>query len=168
MILSTKGSILWIFLIQSRQFSLGEVNMLCEFTTMNEDLRSKKASILHSKIPSELITNSGTRSPPPERINNILHKPAIDVCATPKMHRVANPKIWNPKLMAALKRLLQTAGSPTFTIIMNFCKKDAYRILPKVSPVCIQGYHYFVTNSIYPKYVQVSTPVQGILRLSQI
>ena len=110
--------------------------MLCEFTTMNEDLRSKKASILHSKIPSELITNSGTRSPPPERINNILHKPAIDVCATPKMHRVANPKNWNPKLMAALKRLLQTAGSPTFTIIMNFCKKDAYRILPKVYPVC--------------------------------
>ena len=28
MTLSMKGSILWIFLIQSRQFSLGEVNML--------------------------------------------------------------------------------------------------------------------------------------------
>ena len=46
--LSTKGYILWIVLLQSRQFSIREVNMLCEFTTMHEDFRAKKALILHS------------------------------------------------------------------------------------------------------------------------
>ena len=58
MTMLTKGSILWTVLLQSRQFALGEVNLLCEFTTMHEDLRAKCASILHSKIPSDLLTNS--------------------------------------------------------------------------------------------------------------
>ena len=43
MTLAKKGSILWIILLQERQFALGEVNMLCEFTTMHEDLRAKRA-----------------------------------------------------------------------------------------------------------------------------
>ena len=136
MTISTKESILWIFLLQSRQFSIGEVNMLCEFTTMHEDRCSKKASILHSEIPSELLTNSDTTSPQPEWIKNLPHKPAIDMDATTKRYRFANPKNWHPNLMAALKRPLQTAGSPTFTKIMNFCKKDAYIIFSKGSPVC--------------------------------
>ena len=38
MTMSTRVSILWIVLLQSRQLALGEVNLLCEFTTMNEDL----------------------------------------------------------------------------------------------------------------------------------
>ena len=58
MSMTTKGSILWIVLLQSRQFALGEVNLLCEFTTMHEELRAKRASIMHSEIPSDLIANS--------------------------------------------------------------------------------------------------------------
>ena len=139
MTLSTKGSILCIVLIQSRQFSLGEVNMLCEFTMMHEYLRARKASVLHREIPSELITNSGTTSKPPDRIKNLPPKPAIDVDETTKRQRVANQNNLNPKLMAALKKPLQTAGSPTFTKIMNFCKNDAYSIFPKGSPVCAQN-----------------------------
>ena len=130
MMLSTKWLILWIVLLQSIQFSLGEVNMLCEFNTMHEDLRAKKASILHSVIPIELLTNSRTTSPPPDQIKNLPHKPAIDVYVTPKRQRVSNPKNWHPKLMAAIKRPMQTAGSPNFTKIMNFCKKVAYIIFP--------------------------------------
>ena len=42
MTMSTKVSIPWIILLQSRQFALGEVNMLCEFTTMHEDLSKGK------------------------------------------------------------------------------------------------------------------------------
>ena len=136
MMLSMKLSILLIVLLKSRQFALGEVNMLCEFTTMQEDLRSKKALILHSKMPSELLTNYGTTSPPPERIKNLPHKPAIDLDATPNRQRVAKPNNCNPKLVASLKRPLQAAGSPIFTKIMNFCKKDAYSIFPKLYPVC--------------------------------
>ena len=38
MTFSTKGSICWILSLQSRQFVIGEVNLLCEFTTMHEVL----------------------------------------------------------------------------------------------------------------------------------
>ena len=57
MTMSTKESILWIVLLKSRQFALGEVNLLCEFTTMHEDLHTKRASILHSEMPMNLIKN---------------------------------------------------------------------------------------------------------------
>ena len=46
--MATRGSILWIILLQSRQFALGEVSILCEFTTMHSDLRAKRATIHHS------------------------------------------------------------------------------------------------------------------------
>ena len=118
--------------------------MPCEFTTIHEDLWANKYSILHSEISSELLTNSSTTSPPSERIKNLPHKPAIDMDATTKRYRFANSKNWHPNLMAALKRPLQTAGSPTFTKIMNFCKKDAYSIFPKGSPVCTPN-AFFVT-----------------------
>ena len=137
MTLSPKGLILWIFLLQYRHFSLREVNMLCKFTTMHEDPRSKKASIFHSEMSSEFLTNYGTNSPPPDQIKNLPHKTAIDVDVTIKRQRVANPNIWNPKLMAALKKPLQTTVSPTFTKIMKFCKNDAYSIFPKGYPVCV-------------------------------
>lgn len=80
MMLSTKGSIIWIVLLQSRQFSLGEVNLLRAFITIHEDLRAKRAAILHSEMPSELLANSGTNSPPPDRTKN-SRKTIIDIDA---------------------------------------------------------------------------------------
>ena len=56
--MATKGSILWIDLLQSRQFALGEVNILCEFTTMKGNLQAKRATIHHSEMPLELLKNS--------------------------------------------------------------------------------------------------------------
>ena len=109
--------------------------MICEFTTIHEDLRDKKSLIIHSEMLSELLTNSGTTSPPQERIKNLPHKQATDVDATPKRQRAAKPNNWHPNLMAALKRPLQTAGSTTFTKTMKFCKNDAYSIFPKGSPL---------------------------------
>ena len=38
MSLQTKGSILWIVLLQARKFGQGDVNVLCKFTTMHADL----------------------------------------------------------------------------------------------------------------------------------
>ena len=66
MTLNTKGSMLWIILLQSRQFALGEVNVLCEFTTMHKDLRAKRAAIYHSDMPLELISNSTDKEAPPK------------------------------------------------------------------------------------------------------
>ena len=47
-----------------------------------------------------------------------------------------NPNNWNPKLKAKLEGPLKTAGNPSFTKIMNFCKKDAYSIFLKGLSVC--------------------------------
>ena len=44
--------------LQSRQVALGEVNLLCEFTTMYKDLRAKRTTTLQSEMPSDLLTNS--------------------------------------------------------------------------------------------------------------
>ena len=63
--MATKGSILWIDLLQSRQFALGEVNILCEFTTMHGNLQAKRATIHYSEMPLELLTNSRETPPPP-------------------------------------------------------------------------------------------------------
>ena len=136
MALSTKGSILWIILLQSRQFSLREVNMICEFTTMHEDLRAKKLAILHIEILSELLKNSEPNITPPVTAKTPRTNPTIDVDAIPKRPRVANTSNWHPKLKAALLGPLKTAGNLTFTKIMNYCKKDGYNISPKGSPVC--------------------------------
>ena len=137
MTLSTKGSILWILLLQARQFALGEVNLLCEFTTMHEDLRAKRASILHSEMPSELITNSEPEQPYQGRSKNPPTNHVIDVDVSPKKAKLmTNKSTWNPKLRDALTAPLTTAGQPSFTKIMQFCKKDAYGIFPKGSPIC--------------------------------
>ena len=64
MTLNTKGSMLWIILIQYRHLALGEVNVLCEFTTMHEDLHVKRAAIHHSEMPLELISNSTEKEAP--------------------------------------------------------------------------------------------------------
>ena len=92
--LTTKGSIIWIIVLQSCQFSLGKVNLFYEFTTMHEDLCEKQSSVHHSEIPSELITNlqpdplltTQVKNPPPP--NN-----QINVDKIPKEIKVVqNPK----------------------------------------------------------------------------
>ena len=82
------GSILWIILLQSRQFALGEMNMLCEFKTMHSDLRSKKAAIYHGEMPMELVTNSTPQVPPtpPPAHENLV----VDVDKIQKKIMVSN------------------------------------------------------------------------------
>ena len=138
MTLATKGSILWIILLQSRQFALGKVNLLCEFTTMHEDLRAKRASILHSEMPRELLTNSEVDAPKGKPSAEAgTHNEAIDVDKIPKRPKMANPNKWHPKLKEKLEEPLKAAGFPSFTKIMNFCKQDAYSIFPKGSAICV-------------------------------
>ena len=105
---------------------------------MHEDLRAKRASILHSEMPSALIINSnGDREDPPNAKTPTPTDP-IDVDRFPKKTKfVANTNNWHPKLKEALKDKLQLADNPTFTKVLNFCKKDAYGIFSKGSPVCV-------------------------------
>lgn len=136
MTINTKGSILWIILLQSRQFALGEMNVLCEFTTMHDDLRAKRAQIHHSEMPMELLKNSVEENEPLTPTKRNPGVPVVDVDKIPKRQKTVNPNNWNPKLKAALEGPLKEAGNPTFTKIMNFCKRDSYSIIPKSSPIC--------------------------------
>ena len=116
MAMATKGSTPWIVLLQSRQFALGEVNILCEFTTMHGDLQAKRTTIHHSDMPLELLTKSTETPPPPA-----TRTPEIQVTDMDKIQikpRVANPNNWRPKLKAALEGPLKEVENPTLTEIM--------------------------------------------------
>ena len=121
----TKASILWIMLLQARQFSLGEVNILCEFSTMHSDLRAKKAAIHHGEVPKELIDNSSTAPEDEDNGGQGKHK-----------RRKLEDATWNHKLKAALAGPLAAAGHPSFSKIMRFCKQDAYGVFSKKSGIC--------------------------------
>ena len=101
MTMATKGSILWVVLLQSRQFALGEFNIFCEFTTMHADLRAKRATIRHSEMPLELLKNSKETPPPPAS-----RTPEVQVVDMDKIQnnpRVDNTNNWHPKLKSDLE-----------------------------------------------------------------
>ena len=98
---------------------------------MHEDLRAKREAILHSEMPSDLLQNSEPKLTPPVMAKTPPTNPNIDVDAITKRPRLANTSNWHPKLKVSLQGPLKTAGHPTFTNIMNYCKKDGYNILPK-------------------------------------
>ena len=165
MSLATRGSILWIVLLQTHQFSLGEVNLLCEFTTMHEDLCAKRARILHSEMPNDLLTKS-TAEKEKTPTNKTPAPAPIDVDKILKKQKVApNPNNWHPKLKEALEDKLNLAGNPLFTKVMNFCKKDAYGIFPKVRQSASQtpSLELVFTGTSAPK----STPRLPMPKLNQ-
>ena len=55
---TTKASILWIVLLQSRQFSIGNMEILAEFQSMHTNLTAKQGTIIHAEVPSELLDDS--------------------------------------------------------------------------------------------------------------
>ena len=105
---------------------------------MHKDLRSKRASILHSEMPMNLITNSEPEMVQQDRTRNPATNATIDVDINPKKVKLAPPNKsnWNPRLRAALTVPLKEAGQPSFTKIMQFCKKDACSIYPRGSSIC--------------------------------
>ena len=138
MTMATRGYILWIVLLQSRQFSLGEVNIVYEFTTMHGNLQAKRATIHHSEMPLELLTNSTDTPPPPT--TRTPETQVLDVDKIHKKPRVVKPNYCHPKLKAALEGPLREAGNPMLTKIVNYYKKDAYGVVPKGSPICAPNY----------------------------
>ena len=73
---------------------------MCEFTTMHGDLPEKIATIHHSEIPLELLTNS--TDTPPQPTTSTPDIQVLDVNKIHKKPRVVNPNNWHPKLKAAL------------------------------------------------------------------
>ena len=126
---------------------------------MHEDLRAKCASILHSKMPSDILTNSKPETSQQDRPKNPPTNAAIDVDITPKKPKLAPPNksTWNPKLRAALTVPLKEAGQPTFTKIMKFFKKDSNSIYPRGSPVWAPN-AFFGTCFFGEKCMKITLP----------
>ena len=122
---ASKGSILWIILLQSRQFALGEVNILFEFTKMHEDLRAKKCCFHHSEVPMDLVTVPVDKG-----------KQLSGGGDPAKKRRVSNPNTWHPKLKEAMLPAIRKAGNPTFTQLLGFLKMDASHIVARGSDEC--------------------------------
>jgi len=51
---STKAAILWIILIQSREFARGKGELTAEFQEMQHELAVKRAEITHAEVPAQL------------------------------------------------------------------------------------------------------------------
>ena len=110
---------------QARQFALGEINVLFEFTEMHKDLCTKKSCFHHSEMPRELIAKYPSPSPTRDADSDI-----------PKWPWLANPCCYHPKLRTAVLPGLKKAGNPSFTQIRGFLKRDAYHIYSKGTDKC--------------------------------
>ena len=60
---TTKASILWIILLQSRQFSIGNMDILAEFQSMHTSLTAKQGTIIHAEVPNELLDTKAPKRP---------------------------------------------------------------------------------------------------------
>ena len=105
---------------------------------MHGNLQAKRATIHHIGMLLELLTTSTeTPTPPATKTPDIQ---VVDMDNTQKKPRVTNLKNWNPKLKAALEGPLKEAENPTLTKITKLCKKGAYVVVPKGSPICAPNY----------------------------
>ena len=104
--------------------------MLCEFTTMQSDLASKRASIIHAKVPSALVrekqpaqAEKDDQELPPLKLLKGNLKPG-------------NPNRWHPRLKEALTTPLAKADQPTFTAIMRYCNVDTKNLFQQNRKMC--------------------------------
>jgi hypothetical protein len=125
----TKASILWIILLQSRTFALGDDVILAEFTTMHANLASKQGNIYHAEVPQALLPKSLPEKRKPKLQEPDDSKPDI------KKPR-CNPNNWHPTLKAKLSIPMAKAGFPTFTQIMQYVDKDPQEIISDKSSWC--------------------------------
>ena len=125
----TKASILWIILLQARQFSIGEMDILAEFTTMHSNLSAKMGNITHAEVPVDLY-----QIPTPKR-----QKPDNDPRSEPpfvKKQRSQQPSVWHPKLKEKLAGPMRTARNPALHAIMKYCGKSVEELYPKFGNRC--------------------------------
>ena len=119
---SSKASILWIILLQSRRFSTGDMSLLCEFTTMQSDLCGKKNFIRHAEVPDALTQDNPGGNEKSSDTTNKRPTPANNTSDQPQSKKPRNnPNCWHPKLRAALQIPLDKAGHPSVSAVAKYC-----------------------------------------------
>ena len=126
----TRASILWIILLQSRTFALGEDTILAEFTAMHANLASKQSNIYHAEVPQALL-NTTPPVPPKRKLKNTEQEDKTDV-KKPRQ----NMNNWHPTLKAKLAGPMAKAGNPSFTSIMQYVDRDPNDVISDRSSWC--------------------------------
>jgi hypothetical protein len=130
----SKASILWIILLQSRKFAIGEMEILSEFSGMHTSLTQKSGIIMHAELPLELAEEPkkpNAKTPPKRQLEGDPKK-----SDPPAKKPKPNPNTWHPKLKAALSEPLRIANKPTFTSILRYCDEDSTEIYAKNGRKC--------------------------------
>ena len=130
MSITTRASILWVILLQGRQFATGQMEVLAEFSALHTNLTAKQANIYHAEVPAELLHQKQTLS----------KKRQADTDATPSQEEAkkvkSNPNSWHPKLKATLEKALKVTNYPKFMQILTFCGIDANDMYKKFGGKC--------------------------------
>ena len=133
---ATKASILWIILLQSRQFSIGTMDILAEFQVMHTNLTSKQGNVLHAEVPQELLGEPASkRQRTDEASKNSGSIPKSD----PRPPARKNLNCWNAKLKAALQGPMERAKDPNlpgFSKILTYCNVGTDAVYGTGSRIC--------------------------------
>jgi hypothetical protein len=138
MSITTKASILWVILLQGRQFTTGEMDILAEFVSLQTNLNAKQAHITHAEVPAELLhlktpltkkrqNDEGPSSP---------NAPLVQKGGDDKNHKGPNPNTWHARLKAKLGLALKQTKYPKFMQVLNFCKIDPQYFYDKFGDRC--------------------------------
>ena len=136
MSLTTRASILWVILLQGRQFATGHMDILAEFSSLHTNLISKQANIYHAEVPAELLQSklSKKRSLDPSADkdkpgSNKKYKPDAEGEGT-------NPNTWHPKLRKKMDYAIRKTNFPRFMQILNYCGINADEVYSKYGNRC--------------------------------
>jgi hypothetical protein len=141
---TTKASILWVILKQSRIFAIGETDILAEFKEMQRCLAAKSAAYSHAETPAALINvttaeeakSGNKRKADDNNVGKGKEKDQPNASKVQKAPPRRNPNSWHPKLKAALEAPLQVAGHPSFSAIFQYCNTSPDDLFPKWGKRC--------------------------------
>ena len=137
----SRASILWIMLLQSRHFAMGNTTVLAEFTSMQADLCAKRGQITHAEVPFELVAEAKKRpgdgdsgSIADEGRKRLKGGSGGGDDGVPL--KKANPNTWHSKLRAKLADPLKVANYPSFSAIIKYCQASPGEIIGKRNRKC--------------------------------
>jgi hypothetical protein len=131
--MSTKLSILWVILKQSRQFSVGEMGTIAEFTEMQCCPAAKNASFNHAETPAPLYQqkkkDQSKQKEQTDQQNDTNKKQRPPISGN-------NCNTWHPKLQEKLGEALKTTNYPTYISILQYCDIKIDNLFGKYSKLC--------------------------------
>jgi hypothetical protein len=140
MSMKSKASILWIILLQGRQFAMGEMEVLAEFTQLHTNLQSKQGVIVHAELPKDLIESKDIKKRVRDDEVDAVVKKTKHTSTTGSSNSnntvSPNPNNWHPTLKAKLAEPLAKAGYPSFSKIIKFCGTDPEKVYARDGHIC--------------------------------